>query len=224
MRKNLLTKAAKILEARPKDLEVGEKKIYVRNEPDRSLPLAGVVKACAADGIPLYNAAQFNAPFRELIDFETGQGQVFADFTFGTHGAEVCVDVETGRVTILKLVSCFDVGQAINPLSVEGQLEGGALYGMGYSLTEEIILDKGKTLTPSFSEFVVATALDAPDVETIVLESGDGVGPFGAKGVGEPSCVSVAPAIANAVCDALGVRIVDLPLTPEKIIKALKKI
>ncbi len=224
VRKNLMAKAATMLEARADDLEIGDKKITVRDDPGRSLTLAGVVKACAADGIPLYNVAQFNAPFRELIDFKTGQGQVFADFTFGTHGAEVSVDVETGKVKVLKLVSCFDVGQAINPLSVEGQLEGGALYGMGYGLTEEIILDRGKTLTPSFSEFIVATSLDAPDVETILLESGDGVGPFGAKGIGEPSCVSVAPAIANAVCDALGVRIVDLPLTPEKIVKALKKV
>lgn len=103
-------------------------------------------------------------------------------------------------------------------------MKGGGLYGAGYGLTEEIILDKGVTLTPSFSEFLIPTSLDAPDVGTILLESGDGVGPFGAKGVGEPSCVSVAPAIANAVCDALGVRVFDLPVTPEKIMKALKRI
>ncbi len=136
---------------------------------------------------------------------------------------EVAVDVETGKIRVLKLVSSFDVGQAINPLSAEGQLEGGALYGLGYGLTEEIILEKGVTLTPSLSEFIIPTALDAPDVETILLESGDGAGPFGAKGIGEPSCVSVAPAVANAVCDAVGVRGCDLPLTPEKIVKALKK-
>ncbi|MBW2123991.1 MAG: xanthine dehydrogenase family protein molybdopterin-binding subunit, partial [Deltaproteobacteria bacterium] len=175
-------------------------------------------------GIPLFNAAQFNAPFRELMDFKTGQSQVFPDFTFGTHVVELAVDTETGKVRVLKLVSCYDVGQAINPLSVEGQLEGGALYGLGYGLTEEIILENGITLTPSFSEFIIPTSLDAPDVETIVLESGDGAGPFGAKGIGEPSCVSVAPAVANAVRDALGVRITELPLTPERIVKAMKRI
>jgi len=224
VKKNLLTKAGEMLEASPEDLELRDRKIYVRNDPDRSLHLGSIVKACASDGIPIYNVAQFNAPFRELIDFETGQGQVFPDFTFGSHAVEVSVDVETGKVGVLKLISCYDVGQAINPLSAEGQLEGGAIYGLGYGLTEQIILDKGITRTPSLSEYLIPTSLDAPDVETILLESGDGVGPFGAKGIGEPSCCSIAPALANAVCDALGVRIFDLPLTPEKIVKALKRI
>ncbi len=224
LKKNLLAKAGQILEARSEELEVRDKKIALKSDPDRSVALVKLVKACAGEGIPLYHVAQFNAPFRELIDFETGQGQVFPDFTFGSHAVEVAVDVETGTVRVLKLIACYDVGQAINPLSVEGQLEGGAIYGFGYGLTEQVIMEKGMTLTPSLSEILIPTALDAPEVETIVLESGDGVGPFGAKGIGEPSCVSVAPAIANAVCDALGVRIVDLPLTPERIIKALKKI
>ena len=135
----------------------------------------------------------------------------------------MAVDEETGRVEVLKLIACFDVGRAINPLSVEGQLEGGAIYGMGYGLTEEVILEKGITITPSFSEYLVPTSMDVPEVQTIILESGDGVGPFGAKGVGEPSVCSVAPAIANAVCDAIGVRIYDLPLTPEKIVRAIKE-
>jgi CO/xanthine dehydrogenase Mo-binding subunit len=214
-----------MLEAKAEELELRGKKIYVRDDPDRSLTLASVVKACASDGIPLYSAAQFNAPFRELIDFKTGQGQVFPDFTFGTHAVEVSVDVETGKVRVLKLVSCYDVGQAINCLSVEGQLEGGGIYGLGYGLTEKVIIEKGITRTPSLSEFIIATSVDAPEVQTILLESGDGVGPFGAKGIGEPSCVSVAPALANAVCDALGgVRIFDLPLTAEKIVRALKRI
>ena len=181
------------------------------------------MNACASDGLPLYNVALYKAPFRNLTQYERIEGQVFPDFTFGTHAAEVAVDEETGEVQILKLIACFDVGRAINPLSVEGQLEGGAIYGMGYGLTEEVILEKGVTLTPSLSEYLLPTSMDAPDVQTILIESGDGVGPFGAKGVGEPSVCSVAPAICNAVCDAIGVRIFDLPLTPEKIFRALKE-
>jgi CO/xanthine dehydrogenase Mo-binding subunit len=223
VRKNLLGKAAQLLEADAEDLILKDRKIYVKGVPGNALALDKVVKACAADGIPLYHVAQFNAPFRELIDFKTGQGQVFPDFTFGSHAVEVAVDLETGKVRVLKLISCFDVGQAINPLSAEGQLEGGAIYGLGYALTEKVILDRGLTLTPSFSEYLIHTAMDAPDVQTIMIESGDGAGPFGAKGVGEPSCVPIAPAVVNAVCDAIGVRIFDLPLTPEKILKALKK-
>jgi CO/xanthine dehydrogenase Mo-binding subunit len=224
VRKNLLGKAAQLLEANPADMVLKDKKLYVKGAPGNALPLDRVVKACAADGIPLYSVAQFNAPFRELIDFATGQGQVFPDFTFGSHAVEAAVDIETGKVKVLKLVAAYDVGQAINPLSAEGQIEGGAVYGLGYGLTEEVILDRGVTLTPSFSEYLLPTALDAPHVETIMIESKDGAGPFGAKGVGEPSCVSIAPALANAVCDAIGVRILDLPLTPEKILRALKKI
>ena len=223
VKKNVLGKAGEMLEAKPEELELREKKIYVRDDPDRFITLASAVKTCAADGIPLYNVAQFNAPFRELIDFETGQGQVFPDFTFGTHAVEVSVDIETGKTKVLKLISCYDVGQAINRLSAEGHLEGGSIYGLGYGLTEQLILDKGITRTPSLSEYLIPTSLDAPNVETILIESGDGAGPFGAKGIGEPSCCSVAPAVANAVCDAIGVRIFDLPLTPEKIVKALKK-
>jgi CO/xanthine dehydrogenase Mo-binding subunit len=123
----------------------------------------------------------------------------------------------------LKLISSFDVGRAINRLSVEGQIEGGAVYGMGYGLTEEVILNQGITMTPSFSEYLLPTSMDIPELETILIESGDGVGPFGAKGIGEPSVCSVAPAICNAVNDAIGVRIYDLPLTPEKIVRALKE-
>ena len=228
VRANLLNKAADILDAEPESLDIKDREIFVKpdiaSEPDRVLALEEVVKTCAADGVQLYNVAQFNAPARELIDFKTGQGQVFADFTFGTHAMEVAVDLDTGKVNVLKIVACFDVGKAINPLSAEGQLEGGALYGLGYGMIEEVILDKGNTLTPSLAEYLIPTSVDAPDVKTIMIESGGGVGPFGAKGLGEPSCVSVAAAFANAVADAIGVRIYDLPVTAEKIIRALGKI
>jgi CO/xanthine dehydrogenase Mo-binding subunit len=135
---------------------------------------------------------------------------------------EVAVDAETGQVQILRIIACLDVGKAINPLSVEGQLEGGAIQGMGYALMEDVILKNGITLTPSFSEYLIPTSLDVVDVESIMLESRGGVGPYGAKGVGEPSMVSIAPAIVNAVSDAVGVRVFELPVTPEKIVKALK--
>ena len=228
VRDNLLSKAAAMLDTAPENLDIKDGEIFIKpdtaSDADRVLALDDVVRACAADGVQLYNVAQFNAPARELIDFKTGQGQVFADFTFGTHAMEVAVDVDTGKVNVLKIVACFDVGKAINPLSAEGQIEGGALYGLGYGMIEEVILDKGNTLTPSLSEYLIPTSVDTPDVKTIMIESGGGVGPFGAKGLGEPSCVSVAAAFANAVADAIGVRIYDLPVTAEKIIRALGKL
>jgi len=223
VRKTLLVKAGKMMEMDPERLDLVDREVVDKEGSDKNLPLVDVVRACASDGLPLYNVALYKAPFRNLTQFKRIEGPVFPDFTYGTHAVEVAVDEGTGGVKVLKLIACYDVGRAINRLSVEGQLEGGAIYGMGYGLMEEIIIENGVIKTPSFSEYLLPTSLDAPEVQTILLESGDGVGPFGAKGVGEPSLNSIAPAIANAVYDAIGVRIFDLPLTPEKIVRALKE-
>lgn len=222
IRKVLVKKAGEILGLEPERLDLVDREVVDKEGTGKSLPLKEVVKACASDGLPLFHVALFKAPFRNVAQFERIEGQVFPDFTFGTHGVEVAVDEETGKVQVLRLISSFDVGRAINRLSVEGQIEGGAIYGMGYALTEEVILNQGITMTPSFSEYLLPTSMDVPELETVLIESGDGVGPFGAKGIGEPSVCSVAPAICNAVYDAIGVRIYDLPLTPEKVLKAIK--
>jgi len=223
VRQTLLRKAGELLELDPERLDLVDREVVDKDGSGKMLSLTEVVKACASDGLPLYHVALFRAPFRTLTQFKQIEGQVFPDFTYGTHAVEVAVDEETGKVKVLKLVASYDVGRAINRLSVEGQLEGGAIYGMGYGLTEEVVVEKGQIKTPSFSEYLVPTSMDVPEVETIVVESGDGVGPFGAKGVGEPSVNSIAPAIANAVYDAVGVRIRDLPLTPEKVLKAIQQ-
>jgi CO/xanthine dehydrogenase Mo-binding subunit len=223
VRATLLKKAGEMMRLPPDRLDLVDKEVVDREGSREGLSFKEVVRACASDGLPLYHVALFKAPFRNLAHCERIEGEVFPDFTFGSHGAEVSVDEETGEIKVLKLVSCFDVGRAINPSSVEGQLEGGAIYGLGYGMTEEVILKEGVTMTPSFSEYLLPTAMDVPDLQTLLVESGDGVGPFGAKGVGEPSVCSVAPAVCNAVSDAIGVRIFDLPLTPEKILKAIKE-
>ena len=188
----------------------------------KSLPLKDVLRACASAGIPLWNLAQFNAPAREVGDAQNVEGQIFPDFTFGTHAAEVAVDIDTGQVRVLKFVASFDVGQVINRLSAEGQLEGGSVCGLGYALLEDLKMDGGKTLTPALDTYLVPTSLDTPDVIPIMIESRGGVGPFGAKGIGEPSSTSGAPAIVNAVADAVGVHLTELPLTPERVLRALR--
>lgn len=222
LRRTLLRKAAEMVEADPEQLDLAERQVVDTRTGRKVLSLTEVVKACASDGLPLYHVALFRAPSRNLSQFERIEGKVFPDFTFGTHAAEVAVDEETGRIEVLKLASSFDVGRAINPASAEGQIEGGAVYGLGYALCEEVVLDNGVTRTPSLTEYLLPTSLDVPEMKTIMLESGEGAGPFGARGVGEPSVTSVAPAVANAVADALGVRVCDLPLTPERILRALK--
>lgn len=222
LRERLLTRAAAELGVKAAELDIGDEEIYVNDAPDRSLPLKQVILMCSGEGVELFHEAQFNAPFTDVPDLSNVQGQVHPDFTFGAHAAEVAVDTETGEVEVLKIVSCFDVGRVLNPLRCEGQMEGGSIYCMGYALTEEIMLNDGITLNTSFTDYVIPTALDAPDVQSITLESGAGLGPYGAKGIGEPACNSIAPAIIDAIYDAVGVRIKDLPATPEKILAALK--
>jgi CO/xanthine dehydrogenase Mo-binding subunit len=178
---------------------------------------------CAAEGLHLANLALFKAPFGERIDAETGQGDVFPDFTFGAQAVEVAVDTETGEITLLKSVACHDVGRAINPAAVDGQIQGAAAQGLGYALTEDYVVKDGRPLTPSLAEYLVPTARDFPTTQTIILESGTGVGPFGAKGIGEPALTPAAPAVANAVANAIGVRIHELPLTPERVLAALDR-
>ena len=135
--------------------------------------------------------------------------------------AEVEVDIETGHVRVLRLVCANDVGRAINPMAVEGQIEGGVQMGLGYALTEEVIVKDGRVLNPNFLDYRLFTAADMPEIETIVVETDDPQGPFGAKGVGEMGGTPTAAAIANAIYAAIGVRMTTLPMTPERVLKAL---
>jgi xanthine dehydrogenase molybdenum-binding subunit len=124
---------------------------------------------------------------------------------------------------VLKYFAAHDVGFAVNPANVRGQIEGGVAFGMGYALSEEVILEQGKVQNPNFRDYKLPTTLNMPPIESLIVEVPSRFGPYGAKGVGEPTTIPVAPAIANAIYDAVGVRIRDLPITPEKIFKALHK-
>ena len=190
--------------------------------PDRRVAFRELAAACARAHRPRSAFAIYQAPAGQVMDFETGQGKVFPDFTFGSQAAEVEVDEATGEVAVLALAACYDVGRAINRNSVEGQMEGGAAMGLGYALLEEDRVAEGVTLTPNLMTYLIPTALDVPDVTTIVLESGEGMGPWGARGIGEPAMVPTAPAIANAVRDAVGVRLTRLPITPERLWRAMQ--
>jgi CO/xanthine dehydrogenase Mo-binding subunit len=230
VRDNLAAMAGEMLGVGPERLALKDRAFHVLAVDDADgsddvepLPLDRVVKACASAGVPLGDLAQFNAPAREVGDMQNVTGQIFPDFTFGTHAAEVAVDVDTGQVRVLKFVASFDIGQAINCLSAEGQLEGGSVCGLGYALLEDLKIEEGRTVTPALDTYLVPTATDTPDVQAVMIESRGGVGPFGAKGIGEPSSTSGAPAIANAVADAIGVQVTELPLTPERVLRALRQ-
>ncbi len=222
IRKNLLDRASKYFEEAPGDLDLADGKAFVKSDPQQSLRLAELVAMCAAEGIPLANLAMFKAPFTAPIDMETGQGQIWPDFTFGAQAVEVAVDTETGEITLLKSVACHDVGRAINSAAVDGQIQGGASQGLGYALMEDLSVVDGRIRAGSLSEYLIPTTCDFPATKAIILESGTGLGPFGAKGIGEPSLTPAPPAVANAVANAIGARIHALPLTPERVLEAIK--
>jgi xanthine dehydrogenase molybdenum-binding subunit len=138
--------------------------------------------------------------------------------------AEVEVDTETGIIEIIRVVAAHDVGTAINPASVEGQIQGAVQQGIGYALTEDYRVDSGtgEPLNPNFSDYKILTSVDMPQIETILVQAASETGPFGAKSVGESGLVATAAAIANAVYDAIGIRFKELPMTPERVLTALQ--
>lgn len=221
VRKTLGERASQHLECEPGDLDFADGAVFIKNDPSQSMSLTTLLAMCAAEGLPRANLSLFQAPFTDKLDPETGQGDLFPDYTFGAHAAEVEVDMETGEVRVLKSVGCHDIGRAINSAAAAGQIEGGAAMGLGYALMEDVQIVNGVTITPSFAEYLLPTASDIPETRSILLESGTGLGPFGAKGIGEPSFTPVAPAIANAVAAATGARVYQLPLTPERVLEAI---
>lgn len=188
---------------------------------DDELPFEEVTRSCQHEGLLLTGTGTC----RPLFDFDlsTFEGAPYPTFSFATHGVVVEVDVETGVIDVETIVAAHDVGRAVNPALVEGQIEGGAVMGMGHTIMEKVDFDgQGQVLNASLMDYHIPTSLHAPDVETVLVESApDEGGPYGAKGVGESALIPVGPAIANAVRDAVGVGITDLPLSPERVVGAL---
>jgi CO/xanthine dehydrogenase Mo-binding subunit len=157
------------------------------------------------------------------IDFRNGAGNVSGSYGFEAQIAEVEVNKETGEVKVTQIWDAHDIGKAINPQSVEAQIEGSLAMGLGYTFYEDLKFKNGRVLNANFAGYRVPRSIGIPKMHTILVETNDPEGPFGAKGMGEASLLPTSAAIANAVEDAIGVRIKELPITPEKIIKALKE-
>jgi xanthine dehydrogenase molybdenum-binding subunit len=214
--------------ANPEDLEIRNRMVFPKKDPENPyfrMEVAKVLRAGLHVGTGesrVVMAEAFYDPPTEMLDREL-KGNYSMTYAFGASGVEVEVDKETGKVTIVKLVAAHDVGKAMNPTLLLGQIFGAAYIGLGYGLSEEMNLRNGMVMNGSFRDYQMLTALDHVPVEPVVIEPGDKDGPYGAKGVGEPGLVPTAPAIANAIYDAIGVRIRDLPITPEKILAALKE-
>lgn len=213
-RQQLFAIAAERLEAKPEELECAGGEIRVKGSPDKSIPyrrLAGITTG-------------FGAPYPPVI----GRGAISARQQapgFTAQACEVEVDPETGQVTVLRWFTAQDAGFAVNPLSVEGQMQGGTVQGIGIALWEEMVFDdQGRLLNPGLLDYRMPTAADIPRIETKIVEVPSEDGPYGARGVGEPSIVPVAACVANAIEDALGVRLTEIPITPERVLRALGKV
>jgi len=174
---------------------------------------------------PAFDHYRYYAP--QTTNFAPETGECYPHFSYGytTQIVEVEVDMETGEVEVLKVYSAHDVGRAINPQMVEGQIEGGVVMGQGYSAMEEFIQQKGVIKTRNLAEYFIPTSLDMPkEIVPIIVEAPDPEGPYGAKGVGEMTMMSMAPAIVAAIHDAVGIWIDELPATAEKVLRKLKGI
>ena len=231
-REQLLQIAAEILEANPQDLVIEAGKVMVRGVPEKAIPIAELPLGEAfyvgakgrGRGRPVLGRGSFTVEDATPLDRETGQGKNPSAFwMYATQAAEVEVDPRSGRVKVLRISSAHDVGKSIHPVAIEGQIQGALVMGVGTALWEEMELEKGRVKNPSFAEYKLPSALDAPEMIPIIVEELHAQGPYGAKGLGEPALAPTAAAIANAIYAAVGVRVKDLPITPEKILEGLRK-
>ncbi len=222
-RRKLLDAAAARLKRKPDELDLADGNVVDRSSGE---PIDGIAK--------IIRGLHFGRAKNELImttDFyeppstppdEKHMGNISPCYAFGTHVAEVEVDLDTGLVKVLRITAAHDVGRVINRLGIEGQVEGGVAQGIGYCLMEELKLEDGRILNPTFTDYKIFTTVDLPELNVSFVETRDPSGPYGAKGIGESPMIPVAPAIANAVYHATGVRITELPLTPERVLTKLR--
>jgi CO/xanthine dehydrogenase Mo-binding subunit len=211
VRQQLLELASAGLEAPVQELEVAEGAVFVRGDPARRMSISDV-------------AGRMEGPYLSAsATIEPGSTDYIVN-SFGAHFAQVEVDTHTGRVRVLRYVAAHDSGRIINPQTALNQVEGGISQMLGFALSEELVTDgpTGVTLNGSYLEHKSPTILDYPDIEVIFADSVDPVGPLGAKALGEVPSVGVAAAIANAVYDAIGVRFTRLPITPDRVLEALR--
>jgi CO/xanthine dehydrogenase Mo-binding subunit len=224
-KKVLLEVAGDELEVAPEDLEAdGEGFIVVKGSPDKKIHIIDTALAAHFKyGKTISGRGIYTKPKSE-VNPDTGEMDPDSTEAHACTVAEVEVDTETGEVTVLSLKSAYEVGQQVNPALVEGQITGGSFMGMAHALYETThpYYPGVDHLPGSFSEYVLPGMHELPEIKSVVLEYPSSTGPYGVKGVGEMTANSPIPAIVNAIYDAIGVRITDLPVTPEKILRALE--
>ena len=212
-RSQLLAIASEMLEASPDDLEIREGRILVKGVPEKHITLQQIAA----------NTMRFGAPYEPV--YGRGRSAIRVPSpAFAAHVAKVAVDPETGEVRVLDYVAAQDVGRAINPAEVEGQIHGGVVQGIGWALFEGMTYDAdGQLLTSTLMDYALPLGKDVPAISALVVEVPSNLGPYGARGVGEPPVVPVAAAIANAIKDATGARVTQIPMTPERVLASMRE-
>ncbi len=212
--------AAELLGLTDGDVEFGAGRVGTGDRSlDRSVSFAELAAECRARNVDTVADGWYKAPVTTFD--EDGQGNAYAVYSFATQVAEVEVDLETGAVTLLRMTAVHDVGKVLNPVTLEGQIQGGVLQGAGMALYEKMKTEGGRIATPDFATYILPTSVDVPEIEAAFVEEPYSKGPFGAKGVGETPAMPGGAAIANAVAHATGVRFQELPLTAEYVKLAL---
>ncbi len=222
-RKEVEEAAAKLFGVVPEDIQIQEGKVWASNNPDKQVTFGEVADyAVQKLGYPLSGKGRYNDPVAPKVSLDKGYGDHIIAFTFACQTAEVEVDTYTGKVKVLKVVAAHDTGKTINPLMAEGQIEGSIAQGLGYALTEQLIYDKGRVQNPNLQDYKIWAAADLPPMEVFLIEDNNPNGPFGAKGIGEPGLVPTSAAIGNAIYNATGKRIFELPISSERLYNHLK--
>lgn len=221
-KQQLLEAAARVTGTPVEDLDIKDRMVFSKSDPSKTIPYHKVLRKAhfREKGTTITTEAFYDPP--TVMQDKDFKGNISATYNFGVQAAEVEVDMVTGKVKVMKMVSAQDVGKAINPMLLEGQMEGGMLQGIGFATLEALQLHEGKVINTSFLDYKVPTVMDMPELEVLLVESDERHGPYGAKGIGEAGLIPTAAAIANAVKDALGIRFFKLPMTTEVVRKAIK--
>jgi CO/xanthine dehydrogenase Mo-binding subunit len=214
----ILAIAGKALNADPEDLQISNGEIRV-NGTDKKMTIAQTIRGKWKSGLTVLGRGTY---YPEIQGTMFSARSIF--YMYGAQAVDLEVDPETGKIKVHKVAAAHDVGKALNPMAVEGQIEGGVVQGLGTGIFEEVLYDdKGKMINPNFRDYRVPTAVDAPEITSIIVEATHDEGPFGAKGIGEMTLVSTPTAVGNAIYNATGIRLKELPATPERLLKHLKE-
>jgi len=214
----ILAIAGTALNADPEDLQISNGEIHVRGS-DKKMTIAETIRGKWRSGLTVLGRGTY---YPEIQGTMFSARSIF--YMYGAQAVDLEVDPETGKIKVHKVAAAHDVGKALNPMAVEGQIEGGVVQGLGTGIFEEVLYDdKGKMMNPNFRDYRIPTAVDAPEITSIIVEATHDEGPFGAKGIGEMTLVSTPTAVGNAIYNATGIRLKELPATPERLLKHLKE-